>query len=303
MTKVLHPKDIRNRLYHIIGFIAVCFNYFRHMLLGYRTPRTFPITQYDKAIDYDFKIVNRWLDHIRKYTGESDPFKGKVVLELGAGADLGAGLLLLAKGTKKYIALDIHNLAESVPNEFYDKLIERMREKSEYDADFAREQLAKFQRGEESKLCYVVNKEFNVSTIQEKIDVVISNVAFEHFDDIGETIKGLSSITNKRGILYSHVDMNTHTRWIKDRDPLNIYRFSDLFWKLFKFKGSPNRLRIPQYKSVMEMNAWENIVIEPRTILKGQYADKIIHTLNKRFREYGTSEMRVLSFILLATKE
>ena len=43
----------------------------------------------------------------------------------------------------------------------------------------------------------------------------------------------------------------------------------------------------------------ETIVIEPRTILKEQYVDKVIHTLNKRFREYGASEMSLLSFILL----
>ena len=76
-----------------------------------------------------------------------------------------------------------------------------------------------------------------------------------------------------------------------------------MLWNLFKFKGSPNRLRVPQYQSAMKMNAWENIVIEPRTILEEQYVDKVKHTLSKRFREYDISEMRVLSFILMAKKK
>ena len=168
--KILKPKDVKNGLYHLIGAVLIVLNYIRHGLAGYRTPRTFSIKQLDKAIDYDFKIVNRWLEYIRNYSGEQDPLRGKVVLELGAGADLGAGLLLLAMGVRKYIALDVNNLAVSVSNEFYERLFERMRKNQTYDVDFAKEQLGKFQRGEDSKLCYVVDKEFgNVQKLWHRI--------------------------------------------------------------------------------------------------------------------------------------
>ena len=104
-------------------------------------------------------------------------------------------------------------------------------------------------------------------------------------------------------MLYSHVDMNTHTRWIKDIDPLNIYRYSDLFWNMFKFKGSPNRVRISEYKEQLEKNKWLDITIEARTILDDDYVAKVIQTLDKRFRGLGLDEMKILSFVVMSSKQ
>ncbi len=298
-TKKLSPKDINNNSYHFIGAILIAINKFRHMLLGYKTPRTFSASQVKQTVDYEFKIVDRWLDYLRNYTGNKNPLNNKVVLELGVGPDLGTGLILLAMGAKKYYALDVHNLASLPQHELYESLLDRMR-KSGYDnVDYAKEQLDKFFRGEDSGLCYVIDKDFAISKIPEKVDVVISQVAFEHFDDIKATIREISNKLNIGGLLYSHVDMKTHTRWIKNKDPLNIYRYSDCFWDMFKFRGSPNRIRIPQYLKALEENNWSNIIIEPRTILDEEYINKVLPSLNKTFRDLNASEMRILSFILL----
>ena len=135
-----------------------------------------------------------------------------------------------------------------------------------------------------------------------EVDMVITQVAFEHFDDVGQTIKEISDTIKKGGILYSHVDMKTHSRWIQDRDPLNIYRYGDVFWEMFKFKGSPNRVRMPQYKEYLEMNNWSDTVMEPRTVLEKEYVNKVINTLSKRFRDFDVPEMYILSFILMARK-
>ena len=301
-TKKLNPKNIKNRQYHFIGAAFIVMNYFRHMLSGYKTPRTFSSSQVEKAVDYDLKIVNRWADYLRNYSGDANPLQDKVVLELGVGPDLGAGLILLAMGVKKYLALDVNNLAELAPKEFYKSLFERMRKDYDFNVDLAKEELEKYQRGEDSKLCYMIDKDFKISEIQEGVDIVISQVAFEHFDDVGKTIKEISDKIKKGGILFSHVDMNTHTRWIKDRDPLNIYRYNDLFWNMFKFRGSPNRVRIPQYKKFLEENNWTNILIEPRTILEKEYVEKVIPTLNKKFCDLSAQEMRILSFMLISRK-
>lgn len=302
--KILQPQDIRNKLYHVVGDICIVLNYIRHNLSGYKTPRPFDVSEIEKAIDYDFRIVERWNNYLNGYLNDNEPFKDKIVLELGPGPDLGAGLILLAKGAKKYIALDVHNLATSTPVKLYVKLFEKFKRAfNDVIINEIKGELEKFQKGENSKIEYIVDKDFKISRIKEKVDLVISQVAFEHFDNIDKTISELDSIIKEGGTLYAHVDMNTHTRWIKDRDPLNIYRFSDVVWELFKFKGSPNRLRVPQYQSALERNDWENIVIEPRTVLEEQYVEKVRYTLSKRFRKYDISEMKVLSFILMATKK
>ncbi|MBI4681594.1 MAG: methyltransferase domain-containing protein [Nitrospirae bacterium] len=302
-TKKTSPTTINNNLYHTIGSLLIVMNKVRHMLLGYKTPRTFPVTHIKQTVDYDLKIVDRWINYVRNYSGDTTPVKDKVVLELGVGPDLGTGLILLAMGAKKYFALDVHNLASFAPKEFYKSLFQRLRKDYDYNVDFAEEQLEKFQKGEDSGLCYVVDKNFNISDIPEEVDIIITQVAFEHFDDVENAIKEMSIKIKKGGILFSHIDMNTHTRWIKDKDPLNIYRYNDLFWNMFKFKGSPNRVRIPQYVNYLEGNNWSNIVIEPRTVLEEEYVEKVLPTLSKKFRDLNVSEMKKLSFILMSKKD
>jgi len=299
-SRKLYPYSIRNKSYHLVGGALVIMNYFRHLLAGYKTPRTFSIKEIEKTLNYDLKIVDRWNNYLSNYSGDERIFKDKVILELGVGPDLGTGVILLAKGARKYFALDVNNLAESAPDEFYDNLINRL--SRHYDVKTIKEQIGNIRRKTESRICYIVDKEFRISVVPEEIDIVVSQAAFEHFDNIEETIAGISKKVRKGGILIAHVDMNTHTRWIKDRDPLNIYRYGEMFWKTFKFRGSPNRIRITQYKKILEQNNWTNIKIEPRTILEEEYAAKVIPTLNGKFRKLGIQEMKVLSCMLIARR-
>jgi hypothetical protein len=134
-------------------------------------------------------------------------------------------------------------------------------------------------------------------------DLVVSWAAFEHFDNVDMTIEKMSNKIQKGGSLFFHVDMKTHSRWINVRDPLNIYRYSDTFWRLFRFSGSPNRVRSEQYRKSLENNEWKNIAFEPRTIMEKEYVKKVINSLDKNYRKMGISEMHILSFVVMATKK
>lgn len=300
--KKLYTDSIKNRRYHFIGAALVIMNYFRHMLSGYKTPRTFSNSEIEKAVDYDLGIAEGWAQNLRNYSGEAKPLNDKVVLELGVGPDLGTGTVLLAMGARKYFALDVNNLAALASEKFYKRLCIRISRNSDFNVDFAQEQIEKYRQGFDSKLRYIVDKEFRISEVPEEIDIVVSHAAFEHFDDIEKTVTAISSKVKKGAILIIHVDMNTHTRWIKDRDPLNIYRYSELFWNIFKFRGAPNRERIPTYKKLFEKNNWIHIMIEPRAILEEEYVAKVLPTLDRKFCDLDTQEMRILSFMLIARK-
>lgn len=98
------------------GGVIIFLNYFRHNLFGYRTPRTF---------SSDFGVIYGWLKHYSRYAGES--VKDKVILELGPGSDLGIGLIFLAMGAKKYIALDFTPLLEQTAPIFYSRLLDKIK--------------------------------------------------------------------------------------------------------------------------------------------------------------------------------
>lgn len=301
--KIIRPKDIKNYQYFYIGVLFIILNYVRHRLFGYKTPRDFSIHEIERAIEYDFNVVQSWLTALLGYSQSDNFLRDKVVLELGPGPDLGIGLILLAMGAKKYIAFDVNCLAKNAPINFYDKLLDVLSERIPgIKRTYLKEQLEKAYTNNPENLSYIVDKELNIARVKEKPELVFSQAAFEHFSDAKKTLIQLSRIVALGCIMISEIDLKTHTSWIRERDPLNIYRYGKKFWDAFKFNGFPNRVRTFEYKRILKSNHWQDIRIEPLTVLEDSYVEQVKLTLNKEFSLLGIAEMRNLSVMLMATK-
>ncbi len=120
---------IRNHFYLWTGLIFMVLNKIRRTIIPYNSAHPFSIAKYDKCMNYDFNVVHNWLSALNNLTNSSFSITGKNVLELGPGADLGVGLILLAKGAIKYNALDVFQLARKTPKKFYDLLFEQIIQK------------------------------------------------------------------------------------------------------------------------------------------------------------------------------
>ncbi|MFH1642937.1 MAG: methyltransferase domain-containing protein [Nanoarchaeota archaeon] len=296
-----NSKTIFNLFYHSVGGVLIFMNYFRHNLFGYRTPRTFSSEDIDRVLDYDFGVVRGWLKYYVKFFSES--VKDKVIFELGPGPDLGIGLILLAMGAKKYIAIDVHSLLNQTPAIFYSKLFKRIEaEFPSVDIKSLQSELTKCLSGQGERLRHVVDPKFSLLKINEKVDIVFSQAAFEHFDDVPVVIQELGKILNNGGCLIALIDLKTHTGWIRDKDPLNIYRYSDWYWNTFKFKGSPNRLRSFEYVELIRKNDWSDVKIEPMKTLDVDKVKRIKPSLSKRFRDLEINELSFLSVMFLAKR-
>lgn len=303
IMKILKPDNVYNRRYYFIGAILIILNRIRHFFTGYKTPRSFSNTQISQSVEYDLRVVKQWIKHLHNYSKEQNPLKNKVVLELCPGPDLGTGFILLALGVKKYLALDTNDLLTPASLNLYKKLFIRL--KKEYpdtEIDNLKNQMNKYEKGENSAIRYFVDKGFDISKINDKVDIVFSQASFEHFSNVEKTIKDLNKVTNPGGILISEIDLKTHTRWIRDKDPLNIYRYNNFFWSLFKFKGSPNRIRPFEYKKFLEKNGWSNTKIDPLSVLDKKYLDKVKPTLNRKYKNLKSSDMKMLSIMIMSEK-
>jgi hypothetical protein len=304
-TKIITVPRPHNFFYYGFGLAILVLNKIRHSIQGYKSPRTFPMSEIKKAIEYDVSVVNHWISVLEEYTRTKSDLTGKTVLELGPGADLGVGLILLARGAAKYNAIDVNNLVESVPTQFYDEMY-RYLSAHEVEGpdklDGLRAQLNLTQAGKNDRLNYVCRKDFDVSVFaNEAIDVVFSQAAFEHFDDIDTTFFRLSKATRSGTILVAEIDLNTHTRWIRDVDPLNIYRFSDFFYDLLRFPGSPNRHRPIEYKQTLEKHGWEDVEIWPLTRVDDNYVSRVKRALPSKFQQ-DSSQIEYLSAMICARK-
>ncbi len=294
-----------NRVFYFIGLLILFLNKIRHAIQGYKNPRPFSVTEYERAINYDFSVVDGWLKALQKYSPYDFSVSDKTVLELGPGADLGAGLILLSRGAKKYNALDVNNLVKTVPDVFYEKLFSRLEKIHESDVDvkFLRGQLLRFKEGRNDKLNYVCRSDFDLSIFKNnRADLVFSQAAFEHFDNAEAAIRGLGNAVKPGTILVAEVDLQTHTRWLCSKDPLNIYRYGDLAYKLFRFSGSPNRVRPGEYKKILENNGWTNVKIMPIIMADKRYFFEVKNHLNTKFKNEN-AQMDYLSILICARKK
>lgn len=294
-----------NLFYYWVGIVFLILSRIKSFIQGYSTPKPFGINEFQRCVEYDINVVDKWITILLEYdkTDRKTILNNKSVLELGPGSDLGVGLYLLSKSIKEYIAIDVNNLIQNVPEEFYNIFFTYLKENYKLDVSLLIKELNKTKNGNNDKLDYICRKDFDIVSAlgSRKVDIVFSQAAFEHFDDVNETIKAVSAITRPGAIIIALVDLKTHSRWIRDKDPNNIYRYSKWIYHLLSVRGTPNRVRPYQYKQALEKNGWENIIIKPSTILKDSKYNSIKNHLNKEFVE-DKNQMNYLGIWLCATK-
>lgn len=293
---------LRNLFFFSTGLVFLALAKAKNVLQGYSSPKPFNISETARCIEYDIKVVEQWIEHLKKYTSDTYSIDGKNVLELGPGSDLGVGIYLLAKGCSQYNACDVIDLMKSTPDSFYEQLFLKLKTTdAKTDIDRIKAQLDKAKKGVFSQLNFVVRDDFDVVSAfgESTIDVVFSQAAFEHFDDIESTVSQLSNVCKPGAILIAEIDLKTHSRWIRDKDPNNIYRYPKWLYNAFRFRGIPNRVRPYQYEELFKASGWTDISIWP--LRKLDNANSCYSGMSKRYSDIK-NQMEYLSIMLCARK-
>jgi SAM-dependent methyltransferase len=294
-------NNVRDAFMFLAGLVFLTLAKARNVLSGYSSPKPFRLNETDRCIAYDLKIVDEWLKHLRAYAGDQLSVRGKAVLELGPGSDLGVGLYLLAKGAAVYHACDVNDLTQHAPESFYTALIDRITAMgTSASREFLESQIRDARRGAASQLRVVVSGDFDLvsSFGADSIDLVFSQAAFEHFDDVVRTVQQLSTVCRPGATIVAEIDLKTHSRWIRDKDPNNIYRYSNSLYRTFWFRGIPNRMRPYRYRQIFEQHGWVDVSIIPIEHAIGQ---KAAGAVNEQFRD-SRNQLDFLSVVLCARK-
>lgn len=293
---------LRNISFFVLGIGFLALAKIKNMMHGYSTPKPFDVSHSAKCIDYDMQVVEQWISYLQEYTGNDYSLAGKNVLELGPGSDLGVGLCLLSRGCERYNACDVNDLMKSTPDSFYEELFERLATSAgESVVMTLNAHLKAAKQGSTSHINYVVRGDFDlVSAFGEStVDLVFSQAAFEHFDDIDATFSQLSTVCAPGAVLVTEIDLATHSRWICDKDPNNIYRYPNSVYNALRFRGSPNRVRPLEYRKSLERFGWTDIRIWPITEVNERNSGHI--GMHKNFRGIE-NQMDILSIMLSARK-
>ena len=295
-------KAVINGFYFLSGMFFLILAKIKHFTFGY-SPKDFTTNEIQRCIEYDINIVDNWLSLLKEYTGNKD-LKDKSVLELGPGSDLGIGLYILEKSAKKYSAVDVHDLASSVSLQFYDSFFSYLRDIKQVDTLELQAELQKTQSGHGERLNYICRKDFNIQEALkgQTVDVIFSNAAFEHFENIEQTIKDISAVAHKGSLFIVSIDLQTHSRWIREKDPNNVYRYPNWLYRLLTTKSSPNRVRPYQYVQALEKEGWGNITVKPGSVLPPTVHNMTYEYLNSQFHN-KKNQMEYQSVWICATKE
>jgi SAM-dependent methyltransferase len=282
-----------------LGFLALA--KLQHLLRGYKTPRPFSPADAERTVAYDLRVVEEWERALEQYGVGPGTFVGRSILELGPGPDLGVGVTLLAKGAASYAAMDVHRLAFDAHPAFYERLFQSLDLDHEAATALQADIRAAQNERPTRRLEYLVRKDFDLPAAfaGRKFDLFVSQAAFEHFDDVERTIQDLSTLAADNARLVFGVDLKTHSRWISERDPLNIYRYGDGLYRALSFKGSPNRVPLSSYVKALTEAGWTDIrTFDEVAVDEADFAAVKSH-LHPRYRQ---DENRYLWVVLCARR-
>lgn len=189
---------MKSLAYYWIGIPFLFLAAAKNRLRGYTTP-----TENNGSVESSRKHVDGQFQAWCETLGEGI-WDGKRVLELCPGDSLGVGVRALESGAVSYMAVDMFSLV-----------------KPENSAAIAKDPATL------EKLSYKVDREFCIPEMVggRKFDLIISCVAFEHHDDPARTIREIGEVTAEGGMTAHIIDFISHSRWIRQKDPNNIYRY------------------------------------------------------------------------------
>jgi SAM-dependent methyltransferase len=263
-----------NAALHVAGLVMGTANNVRHRYCGYVTPRPFSASDVERTIAHALGVVDRLEGH-----GGID-WTGKRVLEVGPGSDLSTGAVILARGAASYRAVDLFDNTGQADPALYRELGRRLG--APVDAARLGFTLASFPGLEEVEGAY---------------DLVVSNATLEHVEDVGGLFASLRRLAAPGARMVHHVDGQTHMRFIRDVDPLNILRYSDrTYAHLLDFPGAPNRMRAEDYVEAARAAGWGEATIVPDRRADAGYLART--RVARRFRRSAMLEL--LTFTVVA---
>jgi SAM-dependent methyltransferase len=248
-------------------------NSVRHNRQGYVDPRPFSPADVDRTIRHTVAIV----DLLAEY-GELD-WSGMRVLEIGPGSDLATGAVMLSRGAAAYHAVDLFDNRWQAAVGLYERLSD------EIGASVRAEDLHFTQTAFPA-----------LPDLTGTFDVIVSNACLEHVGDVPSLLRRLRDFAAPGCRMVHHIDGQTHMRWFRDHDPLNILRYPDpVYRRLLDFPGAPNRLRASDYERYALQGGWSGHIVASRRAADG-YVSRT--RVARRFRRYD--DLDVLTFTLVA---
>lgn len=283
----------KQNFYFAAGLGLMALAWAKHRLSGYTTPSSIDTADPAASAAYVRDVVDDWL----RFLPAGVSLRDRDVLELCPGASLGTGALLLALGARSYHAVDKFRLVTDAPDMAAHVL-------KDLDARFAPADVARAAAIiAEGGLTYRADLDFDIRALagMRHFDLMVSYVALEHFEALDHAVAQMTALARPGCVAVHMIDFRTHTRWIRERDPNNIYRYPSALYRLFGFSGQHNRLRPADYVRAFEAAGWRDVRVVPADLVPEPLRAHSLSGLGGAFRG-PENRMDMLAGVLLATR-
>lgn len=238
------------------------------------------------------EIRKEWIEHHRTF--EQQLTQKNVLLEIGAGKNIGQNLVLSTLFEKQFV-LDVtpmfsprltHRARSAVSEVFTlrsNSAIQKISDLSEYGIIY--------------KAPFAVADALTLLKDHGGADAIASTNTFEHIpeSDIDEVIKDLHSALDEDGLGSVIIDYSDHYAHTDPNiGPFNFMRFSDKQWKRHNHSCHfQNRLRHPQYIAAFAKAGFE---VEVARVTRS--SEQMPDYLDERFRELADLDATSAHFLL-----
>lgn len=291
----------KQQKYYYLGIFIGLSSRVKKFILGIKSPRPRMLNEqdYEANLKYNLNIIR----NIQDLSADPDLFSGKRILEIGPGPDLMLGLLTLENGALSYQSIDYFPVL-TAPQWFYQRMSETL--KSSLAIQNAHE-LSNCAPGAKevsvSNLSYQILGIENLRKTQNQYDLIISKDVLEHVDNLSAAFKEMQIALAPGGRMIHKIDFQTHTSFIQETDKLNFLRYSEYTYKKFvKFRGGPNRLRLPEVLDLATSHGFKVQKIYINKEISAAELAEIKPYLSEYYKNLPESALMPLSAWIIFTK-
>ena len=231
-----------------------------------------------RRVDYAVDTLNGWAHFL---PGGLAAFRGRAVLEIGPGRDMGTALLIAALGARRVCAVD--RFTGAWREGWHDRFIGKLRgalDRLVAETDPAMLDAAVASRRLDVGPIRFVGGAFE-SLIDEAdaFDVSVSHSTFEHFYSVEQAARALSSCTRTGGVGVHDVDFRDHANFGEPLKFLLIEATAYADPAVNSDYGRGNRVRADQMGSLLRQAGFAEVAFHPAVLADPGYVDSLLAQL------------------------
>ena len=241
-------------------------NYFKGQMLyrlglkGHDSGATHVALSLDESLDYVSRVVRDYLT----YAGVTNSFfRGKRILEIGPGDNLGVALCFLAMGARSVTCLDRFSSDRNEQHnaEIYEALVRQLdveeRERIHAAIDHDARGHVSFKRDRIEYRCGIPIEKAH-RELAAPFDLIVSRAVLEHVYDLEAGWSVMVSLLSSSGQMWHKVDLRNH-QFFDQLHPLYFLTVKERLWRAISSPDPTlNRQLLPTYRRLLSQsfNDW-----------------------------------------------